>query len=398
MKKVKIDEEDGLARASAFTTLNTSLDEGTYQDYTTYGRIGNPELNDLIDYYNDELNANPLYKKSSGKTTRDKSGNIIYRGQKFPAYNKPIKDSGKKQGKVLVKEGSRIGIVRFGDPKLRDNYSVEANDRFYARFGGQKGMNDKFSPLYWSARWLWARGSMKGKGAKPFATLKKSEVDGEVKETEALSNLLQSLLSALKPTSPQKEIIKEDDDDDDDLDDDIDEEDEQDDEFEEELDSEDEDDDEDDDDDDDEGGVEKLISIVKQFDEEQMVAIEPLYINVGDADAHGDGISDEELDKLIDNFNANIDNIQGNIHHAEMTDGFKPIKAYRLPMDVMVGDPKDPDSLIKIPEGQPIVKVQFSKTDLGKRLWEKRKSGTLMGVSIGAKGSRVPNPDYIGED
>lgn len=88
------------------------------------------------------------------------------------SHNKPMKDSGDKQGKVLVKDGDKIAVVRFGDPSMPDNQSEEDNDNFYARFGNQKGIDDKFSPLYWSARWLWPRGEMKGKGAKEFFKLK----------------------------------------------------------------------------------------------------------------------------------------------------------------------------------------------------------------------------------
>ena len=394
MDKAKIDD-DGLARASAYT-LHNSLDAGDYSDYTVYGDKGAKYLNDLIDYYNQELNSSTIYKKSKGKVERDKNGNIVYRGEKFPAFNKPIRDSGKKQGKVLVKEGGKIGIVRFGDPSLRDNYSNEANDRFYDRFGNQSGLHDKFSPLYWSAKWLWPRGDKKGKGAKPFATLKKSEgeseefMDVDSKNNSAMIHALQGWLASLTSSSSKHKVYKDDDE-------------EEDDEFEEELEDEEDRDDEEDDEDEtedilkDELLEDETLQIVKQFDEEKMVAIEPLYINVGEADAHGDGITEEELEKLIENFNANIANIKGNIHHTKMTDGFYPVKAYRLPMDVYVGNPEDKESLVKIPEGQPIVKVQFCDTEIGKKLWEKRKSGVLRGVSIGAKGKRIENPDYEGD-
>lgn len=139
------------------------------------------------------------------------------------------------------------------------------------------------------------------------------------------------------------------------------------------------------------------ISIVKQFEEEEMIALEPLYINVGDSDAHSDGISDEQLDMMIENFNKNIDNIQGNIHHTFMTDGFKPLKAYRMPVTVYVGDPSNPNEMVKIEEGMPVVKIQYAKNELGKRYWNMRKEGKLGSPSIGAKGRRVPNPNYVGD-
>lgn len=140
----------------------------------------------------------------------------------------------------------------------------------------------------------------------------------------------------------------------------------------------------------------KPSEIIKNLDSEEMIAIEPLYINSGEADAHLDGMTDEEIDKMIDNFNENIDNIKGNIHHYMMVDSFKPIKAYRLPMDVLIGDPEKPDELKKLEEGQPIVKIQFMDNEAGIELWEKRKSRILGGVSIGADGVRIPNPDYEG--
>ena len=113
-----------------------------------------------------------LEKATTSDVEKDDKGNLIYRGEKFVGYNKPMKDSGDKQGKVLAKKGDEVKVVRFGDPSMADNQSVEANDAFYARFGGQDGLDDKFSALYWSAKWLWARGDMKGKGAKDFYTLK----------------------------------------------------------------------------------------------------------------------------------------------------------------------------------------------------------------------------------
>lgn len=118
---------------------------------------------------NEPSSSEELLKSS---VTKDSAGNLVYRGEKFVGYNKPMKDSGKKQGKVLAKKGDEVKLVRFGDPSLADNQSVEANDKFYARFGGQEGLDDKFSPLYWSASWLWPKGNLKGKGAKDFYKLK----------------------------------------------------------------------------------------------------------------------------------------------------------------------------------------------------------------------------------
>lgn len=278
-----------------------------------------------------------IEKGKTSQVSRDSNGNLVYRGIKFAGYGKPRKsDNPKKDRMVLVKKGDEVKIVRYGDASMRQNYSVESNNRFYDRFAGRPEAKDKFSATYWALRDLWPRGALKGKGAKPLTPLKKSED----MEGENLDNDLEDFV----PVVPD---VKD-----------------------------------------------NAIPVTKSLDEEEMIAIEPLYITVGESDAHGDGITDTELNKMIDNFNENIDNIQGNIHHQVMVDDFKPIKAYRLPLSVYVGDPDDPDSLTLIEKGQPVVEVQFYE----KSAWEKRKSGFLKGVSIGAKGRRIPNPDYEGDD
>ncbi|MCP3683198.1 MAG: hypothetical protein GY861_10960 [bacterium] len=319
-------------------------------------------------------------KATPADVKRDKAGNIVYQGKKFAGFNKPRKsDREGKDGMVVAKRGNQIKLVHFGDANMRHNYSSEANDAYHARHGSE---SDVFSAKYWSNNWLWPKGSLKGKGGKPWVPLKKSEVMEMDKNKDAFTHLLQSMLSML--SGDKKEVDEYED-----IDDLYDDEDEL-------------EDIEDSTWNENDGDVffnkdKNHVELVKQFDEEEMVAIEPLYINVGDVDAHGDGISDEELDKLIDNFNKNIKNISGNIHHTYMTDGFYPVKAYRMPMDVYIGDTTNPHSMVKIPEGQPVVKVQFRDNVIGKELWEKRKCGTLRGVSIGAKGKRVKNPNYQGD-
>lgn len=111
-----------------------------------------------------------LEKASTSSVTKDEAGNLVYRGKKFPAYNKPRKSwIDGKQGAVLAKKGDEIKVVHFGDSSMRDNYSVEANDAYYARHGTT---DDKFSAKYWSNKYLWPRGSAKGKGPKELHKLK----------------------------------------------------------------------------------------------------------------------------------------------------------------------------------------------------------------------------------
>ncbi|QJT70814.1 Peptidase_S78_2 domain-containing protein [Vibrio phage vB_VcorM_GR7B] len=102
---------------------------------------------------------------------KDKWGNVVWKGHKFPGIDMPIADRGNKQGKVLVRNGDSYKVVRFGDENLDDNYSTDANDRYYARHG-EEDIKDKTSPKYWSHKWLWPRGKEKGKGPKKFFKLK----------------------------------------------------------------------------------------------------------------------------------------------------------------------------------------------------------------------------------
>lgn len=243
-------------------------------------------------------------KKAISKATidsveKDDKGNLIYRGEKFPSYNKPIRsDREGKQGKVLARKGDEIKVVHFGDPSMEDNYSAEANDAYYARHGEE---SDIFSASYWSSNWLWPKGKLKGKGPKEFHTLKK--------------------------------------------------------------------------------GKESLIEITK-FNEEQMIAIEPLYCKPMDSDAHDQGMTEEEIRKMVDNINTNIHKISGNIGHVFNTDGFYFVKAWVNECECMIGSEF-------VPEGQPIIKVQF--TD--EIIWSMRKTGQLQGLSIGALGVIVENEE-----
>ena len=243
-------------------------------------------------------------KKSISKATtesveKDDKGNLVYRGTKFPGYNKPFRSNmDGKQGMVLAKKGDEIKVVHFGDPSMEDNYSAEANDAYYARHGEE---SDIFSARYWSSKWLWPKGKLKGKGPKEFHTLKK--------------------------------------------------------------------------------GKESLIEITK-FNEEQMIAIEPLYCKPMDSDAHDQGMTEEEIRKMVDNINTNINKISGNIGHVFNTDGFYFVKAWVNECECMIGSEF-------VPEGQPIIKVQF--TD--ETLWSMRKTGQLQGLSIGALGVIVENEE-----
>jgi hypothetical protein len=124
------------------------------------------------------------------------------------------------------------------------------------------------------------------------------------------------------------------------------------------------------------GGSKKSNQIIKQFDDEEMIAIEPLYIAAGEVDAVGDTYDLEDAYEMVANFNKAIEEktISHGLFHKSKTKSYSFIKAWVNECECTIGE-----TLVK--EGQPIVKVQFHN----KEAWELRKSGELMGLSIGAK-------------
>jgi hypothetical protein len=242
-------------------------------------------------------------KIKKAEYTRNEDGTIEYRGEKYPGFNKPKKDSGDKQGKVLVKRGDKIKVVRFGDPSLSDNGSVEANDAFYARFGGQDGMDDPFSPLYWSARWLWPRGKMKGKGPKEFFSINKSKSISEIL-TEKINSVIIKYFGSTEKEEIPTEVIKT---------------------------------------------------------SEEMVSYEVVY-EPFIKDAHGQWMSDTTLQKACENFNENLKKgvVQPNLFHLENTKAFTIEDSWiQKELDVVVEATGE-----KIKAGTWICKLKYHDNDL----------------------------------
>ena len=94
------------------------------------------------------------------------SGGVMYRGERFPGFNKPKAappgDSHKKR--VLAKKGNKVKIVPFGlrgysdytkhhNPKRRANYRNRSAG--IRNKQGQLTKDDKFSANYWARRILW---------------------------------------------------------------------------------------------------------------------------------------------------------------------------------------------------------------------------------------------------
>lgn len=79
---------------------------------------------------------------------------IIYRGERFSGYNKPKRTPGKsKKSAVLAKEGKKVRLVRFGDPKMSIKKNIPARRKsFRARHGCDKGNISKLTAKYWSCK------------------------------------------------------------------------------------------------------------------------------------------------------------------------------------------------------------------------------------------------------
>ena len=82
---------------------------------------------------------------------------ITYRGERFSGYNKPKRTPGKsKKFAVLAKEGDKVRLVRYGDPKMSIKKNIPARQKsFLARMGGVlkevKGQKS-LSPAFWSIK------------------------------------------------------------------------------------------------------------------------------------------------------------------------------------------------------------------------------------------------------
>ena len=114
--------------------------------------------------------------------------------------------------------------------------------------------------------------------------------------------------------------------------------------------------------------------IIKQFDEEQMVSIEPLYITAGTVDLHKDTAGLESIRHLVDSTNKLIDKgeMPAGLFHLHKTNVFSWECAWVQEVDAKIGD-----TLVKA--GTPLITAKWHN----KAAWEDKKSGVLGAPSIG---------------
>jgi len=60
-----------------------------------------------------------------------------------------------REGKQLMATFPNGRVVHFGDPEMREYPGTKRGDNYCARSSGIKGVQDPYSPNYWSRTYLW---------------------------------------------------------------------------------------------------------------------------------------------------------------------------------------------------------------------------------------------------
>lgn len=128
------------------------------------------------------------------------------------------------------------------------------------------------------------------------------------------------------------------------------------------------------------------VMVIKQFDEEEMIAYEPLYTPPNTPDGHGEAMTADEIVNIVKDINeliaegAPLENLS---HGAPIKNAWKYQEAFVSPWpECLVGD-----TVVK--KGQPVLVVKYNN----ERAWELRKEGRIKGPSIGGTGVRVEVDD-----
>jgi hypothetical protein len=79
---------------------------------------------------------------------------IEYRGERFSGYNKPKRTPGKsKEFAVLAKDGDKVKLIRFGDPKMSIKKDQPGRRKsFRARHKCDSNPPSKLTARYWSCK------------------------------------------------------------------------------------------------------------------------------------------------------------------------------------------------------------------------------------------------------
>tara|TARA_R110000787_G_scaffold14073_2_gene43722 strand:+ start:6471 stop:7253 length:783 start_codon:yes stop_codon:yes gene_type:complete len=120
--------------------------------------------------------------------------------------------------------------------------------------------------------------------------------------------------------------------------------------------------------------------IMKAIDEVQQIAFD-IIAEPNKLDAHGEWYSKDTLVKACENFNQNLltGNVTPNLYHVQAeTEKLQILKTFIVPVDCIIGEQE-------VVEGTWVSEMKY----IDKALWDKKVSGEILGVSIGAMGKRI---------
>lgn len=120
--------------------------------------------------------------------------------------------------------------------------------------------------------------------------------------------------------------------------------------------------------------------IMKAIDEVQQIAVD-IIAEPNKLDAHGEWYSKETLVKACENFNKNLltGNVTPNLYHVQAeTEKLQILKTFIVPCDCTIGEQE-------VSEGTWVSEMKY----IDKALWDKKVSGEILGISIGAMGKRA---------
>ena len=117
----------------------------------TFEQLSESKMN-IKDYNINEGNVKDIERVKDG---------IIYRGEKFPGFNKPKKYTGpgKFKKRVLAKEGDKIKVLNYGHSDYKDYTQHKDSERrknFRSRMNCDPVKNlSKLTKRYWACQDLW---------------------------------------------------------------------------------------------------------------------------------------------------------------------------------------------------------------------------------------------------
>lgn len=132
---------------------------------------------------------------------------------------------------------------------------------------------------------------------------------------------------------------------------------------------------------------ETAIPVIKQFDDVKHTTVEHLYVAPMTPDGIGDAYPEEDLEPMLISFNKAIEEgrMQSGLFHKHRTNKFEVVKAWAAEEDCLMGE-------VEVKKGEPLVEINY----LSEELYELRKSGEVMGPSIGARCTEIIEIDENG--